>query len=204
MWAPHRDYAGEWMADGQWCDPPRTAAWLCHNPSRASHLVDDPTAGRIVHHSDRAMCPRSLVGNIWPLRTPYPAELRALLPGGKGHAAIAGTYASMMSANLDALTMISAQADIHIVAFGAAPLRDHLVETMHALEAFSCARQHPLYCFGTTYDGLPLHPLARGKLAVRNDAVLQPWEWWEQRKGRLSWDEVFSDMRRTPSGWASE
>ena len=59
--------------------PPPTAAWLMCNPSRASHLIDDPTANRVVHHSNRAGCPRSLVGNVWPYRTPYPADLWAAI-----------------------------------------------------------------------------------------------------------------------------
>jgi hypothetical protein len=148
--------------------PPPTAAWLMCNPSRASHLIDDPTAGRVVHHSNRARCPRSLVGNVWPLRTPYPADLWAALQRGE-------LTAEMAHANLDALAMIGGQADIHVVAFGAAPGRAHPAAVREAVGAFSCGGRFPLYCLGTTDDGMPLHPLARGKFAVRNDTELRPW-----------------------------
>lgn len=146
--------------------PGRTAAWLMCNPSDADASIDDPTAGRVVHHSARANCPRSLIGNVWPLRTPYPAVLWERLARGE-------LTEGMWASNLDALAMISAQADVHVVAFGA--LRKHAPAVEAALDAFSLGGKVPLYCLGTTADGLPLHPLARGKHAVRNDATLR---WW--------------------------
>lgn len=174
--------------------PPRTAAWLLCNPSRASHLIDDPTAGRVVHHSNRAHCPRSLVGNVWAWRTPYPADLWPAID--------AGLYTDAMhQANLDALCMIGAQADIHIVGFGAAPMRDRPISVRRALEAFSNFGQHPLYCLGTTDDNMPLHPLARGKYAVRNDAELRPWSGWSWGANERTWDDVFSDKQRCAAGW---
>ena len=147
---------------------PRTAAWLMCNPSRASHLIDDPTAGRVVHHSARAGCPRSLVGNVWPYRTPYPDDLWAAIAAGQ-------VTDEMRHANLEALTMISAQADVHVVAFGVAPGTRDPAAVVAALDAFSLEGAVPLYCLGTSPAGWPLHPLARGKFAVRNDATLKPW-----------------------------
>lgn len=145
-----------------------TAAWLMCNPSRASHLIDDPTAGRVVHHSKRAGYPRSLVGNVWPLRTPYPRDLWATIARGE-------LTAAMMQANLEALAMIGGQADIHVVAFGAEPGRRFPAMVRAAVDAFTLGGRFPLYCLGTTDDGHPLHPLARGKLAVRNDTNLRAW-----------------------------
>lgn len=189
-------------------DRPRTAAWLMCNPSKASHLVDDPTAGRVVHHSGRAGCPRSLAGNIWPLRTPYPADLWAAMA--RGFDMPAETLLAMRSANLDALCMIGAQADIHIVAFGAEPPRRFPAAVMEALDAFTCGGRHDLYCLGVAGGGEPLHPLARGKYAVRNDTPLRLWKGpatLDMPRGvtarvERTWDEVFSDKRRTAGGWA--
>lgn len=147
--------------------PSRTAAWLMCNPSTADALQDDPTAGRVVHHSWRAGCGRSLVGNVWPLRTPYPAELWPRLTD--------KSLRPMMAANHDALAMIGGQADIHVVAFGAEPMRRYEIDVFHALEAFSMEFTVPLYCLGTTDRNEPLHPLARGKMAIRNDTDLRLW-----------------------------
>lgn len=144
----------------------QTAAWLMWNPSNASHLIDDPTVLRVVTHSRNAGCDRSLIGNVWGYRTPYPAELDRAL--------VRGDYTKAMhEANLDALAAISAVADIHIVAFGAAGRR-YARNVDAALEAF-VPTGTPLYCLGLTADNLPLHPLARGKHAVRNDTALRIW-----------------------------
>lgn len=148
--------------------PGPTAAWLMCNPSRASHLIDDPTAGRVVTHSARWGFPRSLVGNVWALRTPYPVDLWAMLARGEYEPA-------MHLANLEALAMIGGQAEVHVAAFGAEPGRRHKRAVMDALDAFTLGGRHPLYCIGTTDDGMPLHPLARGKLAIPRDVALQPW-----------------------------
>lgn len=149
----------------------RTAGWLMCNPSRASHLIDDPTAGRVVHHSGRNGCPRALVGNVWPYRTPYPDFLWSSITSG-------ALTSDMMRANLDALAMIGAQADIHVVAFGAEPMRRYPDVVAEAIDAFTLGGRHKLYCLGTTADDCPLHPLARGKHAVRNDTELQPWAYY--------------------------
>jgi hypothetical protein len=148
---------------------PRTAAWLMCNPSDADALRDDPTAGRVVKHSGRADCRRSLVGNVWAWRTPQPSELWMALDD--------DLYTPAMdSANLDALAMIGAQADVHVVAFGVAPGRMYPDQVRRALGAFTpCGG--PLYCLATSDDGWPLHPLARGKLAIPADATLTPWSW---------------------------
>lgn len=144
----------------------RTAGWLLCNPSTADATSDDPTVRRIRHFSDRAGCSRVLVGNVWAWRATDPADLWLALARGDYTAAMA-------SANLDALAAIGAQADIMFVAFGAAPMRRHPEAVQQALAAIG---RDDLTCLGTTADGLPLHPLARGKHAVRNDAALQPWE----------------------------
>ena len=149
---------------------PRTAAWLMCNPSLADHEVDDPTAGRVVHHSARVGCERVLVGNVWALRTPYPAVL--------WDAIARGLYTEeMRQANLDALAQIGAQADVVFVAFGAVPWRRYRDDVYAALRAMMAAAPDTIVpsCLGVTSDGAPLHPLARGKLAVRNDCQIFDW-----------------------------
>jgi hypothetical protein len=146
---------------------PRTAAWLMCNPSRADHEQDDPTMGRVLHHSANLGCDRVLVGNVWCLRTHDPAVMWSALRNGR--------YSpEMHGANLDALAIMGAQADVFVVAFGAAPWRSHRAACIEALRAWLPNDRVPL-CLGVTDDGAPLHPLARGKFAVRNDTV--PYDW---------------------------
>lgn len=175
--------------------PGRTAAWLMCNPSTATHLVGDPTAGRVVHHSGRAGCPRSLIGNVWSYRSPYPADLKAWLSGWHSRES---DYLAMREANLDALVMISAQADIHVVAYGAGAWDIGCHDVTRALEAFSLNGSVPLYCLGVSTNGHPLHPLSRGKFAVRNDAELTI---WRDPNPTRPWREVFSDLTETAHGW---
>lgn len=146
----------------------RTAGWLLCNPSTADADHDDPTVRRMRHFTARAGCERMLVGNVWGWRATQPSALWATLA--------AGHYTERMAgANLDALAMIGAQCDVLFMAFGAEPGRKHPYAVRAAIDAiWQPDRPVPL-CLGRTADGLPLHPLARGKHAVRNDARLEPW-----------------------------
>ena len=141
------------------------AAWLMCNPSTADAETDDPTNKRVVHFSARSGYARSLVGNMWAYRTPYPRALWEALAAGRYTPAMA-------NANLDALAMIGGQAAIHVVAVGTAG-RQYPKHLAACLEAFSCGK--PLYALGTTADGWPLHPLARGHHFIPADTNLRPW-----------------------------
>ena len=146
-----------------------TAAWLACNPSVAGPVLDDPTTGRVVGHSARYGHLRSLIGNVWPYISPYPADLWEARRDGR-------LTRAMMNANQDALAMIGGQATLHVAAFGAVPGRKHPKAVAAALDTFTLSGAFPLYCLGTTDDNQPLHPLARGKYAARNDAELREWK----------------------------
>lgn len=149
----------------------RTAGWLMCNPSRADAEIDDPTVGRVMGHSLRYRCYRQLIGNMWTRRTPYPKDLWKSL---KDRPPDALEWAN----NSTTLFMIGAQCDLLVVAFGAEPGRRYPDEVRAALDAFRLAVPDlPLMCLGTTGDGWPLHPLARGKHAIPADVKLTEWEW---------------------------
>lgn len=150
--------------------PGQTAGWLMCNPSTADSTSDDPTLRRVRHFSTRHGCDRVLVGNVWAWCATQPADLWGALPRGDYTPA-------MHSANLDALAAIGAQCDVLFVAFGAEPWRQHRRAVLEALRALWSAAPDWVVpvCLGMTRDGAPLHPLARGKLAVRNDAASFDW-----------------------------
>jgi hypothetical protein len=133
-------------------------AWLMTNPSVASHLIDDPTCGRTVTTSDDHGGGMSLLGNMWSWRTPYPRDLWTALAAGR-------ITEDMILANERALELIGGAADRLVVAFGAEPMRRHPEHCRRMLGAFTRYNSSPLLCLGTTDDGMPLHPLARGKSA---------------------------------------
>lgn len=140
------------------------------NPSTADARLDDPTIRRCRHFSAKVACDRFLVVDVWAWRATMPQALWAALQR--------GDYTDeMRAANRDALTMAGAQADVIFVAFGAEPWRRFRPSVGRALDALLAGAPDGLvpYCLGVTADGAPLRPLARGKLAVRNDA--EPFEW---------------------------
>lgn len=146
-----------------------TAFWLMCNPSDADAFIDDPTVGRVMHHSLRAGCNRSLIGNAWAYRTPYPKDLWAALAAGR-------YTAEMSSANIAWVAAMAAQADVVFVAFGAEPWRRYRSHMEYLIDVIrSASGGKPLMCLGTAGDGAPLHPLARGKFAVRNDCEIMEW-----------------------------
>lgn len=150
-------------------DAPRTAGWLMCNPSRADAEHDDPTVKRVIHHSARVGCDRALVGNVWSRIATDPADLWGALARGE--------YTDAMnSANLDALAAIGAQCDVLFMAFGAEPARRAPGVVRSAINAIWDRERGVPVCLGMTGDDLPLHPLARGKMAIRRDATLYEWD----------------------------
>jgi hypothetical protein len=142
------------------------AAWLMLNPSKADHEIDDPTVGRVCHFSRKAGAGGAIVVNVTPWRATDPeAMMRALVLGDISF--------EMLSANMASIEAASAEASIHFAAFGVVPsgLGWH---RSRALERFA-KHSDQLLCLGQSPGGWPLHPLARGKFAIRNDSEPGPW-----------------------------
>jgi hypothetical protein len=156
-----------WEIRRIWDESLPLAAWLMTNPSKADGEIDDPTMLRTVHFS-RKLGAGGLIGvNVIPYRATDPADmLRALRQG--------LISPEILSLNLDYIAQASREASFHLVAFGvlAPELGWH---RQRALEQFS-RRAASLMCLGTSPAGWPLHPLARGKFAIRNDVEPRRWE----------------------------
>lgn len=153
----------------QWDDRLPMAAWLLCNPSTADADLDDQTCRRMTHFSRAAGCGGFNAVNTWPLRTAYPADLwKMLRRGALTHAMDVGNFA--------AVEMVAATAEVHLVAFGPEPPRRDLGRVVLLLAAFSAHGTRPLLCLGTSPEGWPLHPLARGKFAIPNSRRPEPWE----------------------------
>lgn len=143
-------------------------AWLMTNPSVADASIDDPTCGRTVTTTDSEGGGTALLGNMWSHRTPYPEDLWRAIAAGR-------VTEDIIRANERTLELLGAAADRLVVAFGAEPLRRFPDHCRRMLSAFTRHNSSPLLCLGTTDDGMPLHPLARGKHAIRKGTPLRPW-----------------------------
>jgi hypothetical protein len=144
------------------------AAWLMCNPSRATAAILDNTVRRVCHFSARRGMGGFVGVNVAPLRTPYPADLWPRLAAGE-------LDAELWALNLQAIHRAADRCHVGFVAFGAEIPKRAPNLLRPALAAFSRPHFHHL-CLGTNAEGWPLHPLSRGKLAVRNDAPMTRWE----------------------------
>lgn len=148
-----------------WSDAPRVA-WLMLNPSKADGEVDDPTVLRTVHFSRKLGGGGLVVVNVIPWRATDPSEMLASMKRGE-------VPVESFSANLRYIREASAEAEFHVVAFGV-PHPSLMFNVRQALDAFNPGERR-FYCLGTSPAGWPLHPLARGKFAVRNEVEPMPW-----------------------------
>lgn len=153
-----------------WEDGKGLAGWLLCNPSTADGQDDDPTVRRMIHFSKAAGCGGLIAVNLWPWRTPYPCDLWPAIADGR-------ITPEMMAANHAVIKDIWWKAKAMFVAFGVEPPRRHAEHVRRNVEAFGGLEQHKLLCLGTSDDGWPLHPLARGKFAITNDRKPVPWAW---------------------------
>jgi hypothetical protein len=152
----------------QWEPDQPLAAWLLCNPSDADAEEDDQTSRRMTHFSRLIGCGGYIAVNLWPLRTPYPAELWRRLK--------AREYSTdMLEANMLAIEIAAASAAVHIVAFGPEPVRRYRSRVIDTLGMFSRDGVRNLLCLGTSPAGWPLHPLARGRFAIPNHTHPMPW-----------------------------
>lgn len=140
----------------------RGKTWLVImlNPSVADAERDDPTIRELMRRAKDDGASRLLVGNLYALRATDPSAL-ALAADPIGEK------------NDEWLAAMAASASRVIVAWGAHPLAK-----ARDLAVMAILRHHyqgQLLCLGTTADGSPKHPLARGRHRIPRDFAPVPW-----------------------------
>ena len=128
------------------------------NPSTAGAFKSDATIRRVVRFARREGCGWLRMLNIYGLKSTDPGLLREHPdPVGLSNDLILGMFAT----------------GLVVAAWGAGgKLNDRGCEVGRRITAAGV----PLLCLGTTKDGHPKHPLARGRERVADDAPLIPWE----------------------------
>jgi hypothetical protein len=147
------------------------AAWLMCNPSTGDALENDPTIRRVIRFSQDHGCGGCVIVNVWPFRTPYPELLWS-------HLAARGYDAELRRKNHDFIVNAGVDAKLRFVAFGCEPARRYPEEVQIAKELFESPPGRCL-AMGTSPEGWPLHPLARGKFAIPNGTQARSWAWPE-------------------------
>ena len=133
--------------------------WIMLNPSTADALKNDPTISRVMAFARAWGYGGIVVINLFALRSPDPRVL-------KTHPDPAGPF------NDSAILGACGPGAVIVAAWGAhggLHDRDRAVTTL--MSSYGTA----LWCLGLTKGGFPVHPLARGKARIPDDAQLIPY-----------------------------
>lgn len=162
--------------------PKRWAAWLMLNPSHAGLKKNDPTMHRVIHFTKSWGYDGCIVANAYPFISSDPREMWKWADwenNGPDWSA-----RDDMQANLADIERIGRMSCLRVAAFGAQPAEHDEPWLWQCLEAFGQPFDYPdakwsyieeLHCLGVNKSGQPLHPLARGKMRVPDNALPLPW-----------------------------
>lgn len=161
-----------------WSDGPRALVIGC-NPSRAGATLDDPTCLWWMRWFRDFGFGGFDAMNLYPFVSPDPAACRKIvdgIPGGDWWA-----RDTLHFNNLPRLVSAAKAAAQVFVCWGAiawdAEWIEHVVEEIQT----GIAPWPDLWCWGTTNDGAPKHPMARGKHRI--DPMQKPILW---RAGKVT------------------
>jgi hypothetical protein len=158
--------------------PTRWVAWLMLNPSIAGERRDDPTTLRVTRFTQSWGFDGWIGVNLYPFVSSDPA---AMWQRANRERNGPDWYARHdMQANCADLERVARLSCLRVVAFGAAPIERDQGWLEQCLEAFGQPADLPerdsrLYCLGVSKSGHPLHPMARGRMRVPDNA--QPILW---------------------------
>lgn len=190
-------YGYRWVMHRAWGNGP-TILWALLNPSDADGKRDDPTTHRMMQFSFRWGFGSMIVCNLYPVVSSKPADMRAWRKtwdwkayehNGMRPWDLDKTTWSAFYHNMGLISKVLTPDMTCVAAWGnGAPESD--------VHQFMCGvrldpegapigmlgEEMDWHCLGKTADGSPIHPLARGKHRVPDDATLKMWK----RKPRRS------------------
>ncbi len=161
-----------WRLWRRWGTGPHVC-WVMLNPSTADAESDDPTVRRCIRFSEAWGYGGLVIGNLYPLRSSDPRDLAKWVR-------LLTTAADISVAMWTNINVVLAQAEsavLVVAAWGAFPPKLGAYWRPVTMLNDWCRGHHkPLQCLGTTRDGHPKHPLARGRHRVPDDQRPVPWE----------------------------
>lgn len=156
-----------WTLERAWGSGPHVC-WIGLNPATADGRVDDQTSWRWTRFAHGWGYARWVAVNMYPFRSADPAACRRWADwqanGPDWHVRDAIHH------NVDVVAREAKRADLVVACWGAGAWDDALVE--HVIEAIQTgeAPWPDLWCLGRTAGGAPIHPMARGRKRVPDDA----------------------------------
>lgn len=142
--------------------------WIMLNPSTADAAKDDPTIREVIRRSRSWGFQGLIVVNIFPFRSSKPADCRKWFAQRQDSAEVDNA----LERNRDIVLEVAQGADRVIAAWGAASwcayYADSIADQVRGFDPWGePVRQ--IECLGTTQDGSPKHPLARGTHRIPRD-----------------------------------
>jgi hypothetical protein len=143
----------------------RLLPWLLLNPSTADAAKNDPTLLRMIDFTWAWGFDGLIVLNLFPLRASRQAALRSRLLHNRPGSAVE----ERLVENRRVVASVLGAHDAALAAWGcgATGLSRAIAAELAVWRAIGLLRSdRPLFCLGTTRDGQPIHPLARGRSRV--------------------------------------
>lgn len=159
-------------------EPIAWVAWLMLNPSNAGPSKNDPAALRVTHFTAQWGYGGWIGINLYPFISSTPDKLWRWADWESNGPA--WSIRDDLAVNLEDIERVARIASLRIVAFGAQPIERDQMWMEQCLEAFEQPSElidadEKLYCLGTSKNGQPLHPMARGKMRVADSVKPQVW-----------------------------
>lgn len=162
-----------WSLERWWGAGKRHVVFVMCNPSIANHEKNDPTIKACIHFARLWGYDGLKVVNLFPFCSPYPVDCRNWYLNWDKRGA--WDVRDAMQAN-EAIAIKTAKfADLVVAAWGNIAWDDGVSDLMVSGITSELEPWPDIYCLGTTQDGSPKHPLARGKHRIPRDQ--QPVLW---------------------------
>lgn len=156
-----------WTLSRRWASGP-LCAWCGCNPSNANGQSDDPTLWRMMGFAWRWGYGGIVVVNVLPFIAAKMTELRAWRASDAPYVDIA------RGENIGHVARVLALADLAVACWGNLPDPKDVALLAEGV-TLTLGSEVDWHCIGTTNDGAPKHPMARGKHRVPDDAKPQRW-----------------------------
>lgn len=156
-----------WKLSRSWPTAHEKTGRVCFimlNPSTADDAKDDPTLRTCIHFAQAWGFGGLDVVNLFPFRSSSPIECFGWVKR--------NAESSVEVHNLNTVAQAVLDSGIVVAAWGATPWAQ---DAGRFVAKFIERTGKPLMCLGTTQDGSPKHPLARGVHRIPRDAMPFPW-----------------------------
>lgn len=147
--------------------------WIGLNPSSADAKRDDPTTRRWSHYTRAWGYAGYVAVNLYPLRTSDPAQLRNWI-----ERALCGAdwdWRDHLQENLRIVSREAKRAARVLACWGATAWDEDWTEEIIESIQSGAAPYPAIECLGRTASGAPIHPMARGRHRVSDDATPVIW-----------------------------